>query len=567
VRLTRTLRPVLAVSLAAAAVAATAGPAAADVTLQHVVLISVDGLHANDLSRYIASHPGSALAGLSRSGTTYSAAHTPSLSDSFPGLLALLTGGTPRSTGVYYDDSYDRTYYPAGSTCTGTPGTETAYDASIDASSGLDTTIDPAKLPRDAACNPVQPNDFSTTNTVFSVVHATGRRTAWIDKHPAYQLVAGHGTPASVDDLYTPEIDASPLPATHSDLRGGTVSFDTTKGVTDWIPNVEAYDRLHVGALLNQLDGKRSDGTGTPGVPALLGMNLQSVSVGQKLVDPVASCSRNTGGGCEPAYVPGGYAADGSFTPQLLGALDYLDGQLGQVVAEISARGLASTTEIILTAKHGQSPQGLASLQKPGDVITPVVGASSIAQQTADDVSLLWLTPGTDANAKASALRSNSSSDKCATVSAGNGLANMFGPRAAGSVQAARQPDVLCQPVPGVIYTTSKKKVEEHGGLAEADTHVALLLSRAGSTASTVVANVTTDQVAPTILRDLGIYAGADTTRSPLDAVRAEDTQPLPADTLSTALPEVPVALLLPLTGLAGAGALLVRRRRRTARA
>lgn len=127
-RLTRTLRPVLAVSLAAAAVAATAGPAAADVALQHVVLISVDGLHANDLSRYIASHPGSALAGLSRSGTTYSAAHTPSLSDSFPGLLALLTGGTPRSTGVYYDDSYDRTYYPAGSTCTGTPGTETAYE-------------------------------------------------------------------------------------------------------------------------------------------------------------------------------------------------------------------------------------------------------------------------------------------------------------------------------------------------------------------------------------------------------------------------------------------------------
>jgi len=565
---TTLLRSALAVSIAAAAtLAATAGPAAADVALQHVVLISVDGLHANDLSRYIASHPGSAVAGLSRTGTTYSAAHTPSLSDSFPGLLALLTGGTPRSTGVYYDDSYDRTYYPAGSACTATPGTETAYDESIDASTGLDTTIDPAKLPRDPACNPVQPNEFSATNTVFSVVHATGRRTAWIDKHPAYQLVAGHGTPSSVDDLYTPEIAASPLPAAHSDLRGGTVSFDTTKAATDWIPNVEAYDRLHVGALLNQLDGKRSDASGTPGVPALLGMNLQSVSVGQKLVDPVLSCTRNTAGGCDPAYVPGGYAADGSFTPQLLGALDYLDGQLGQVVAEISARGLASTTEIILTAKHGQSPQGLASLQKPGDVITPVVGASSIAQQTADDVSLLWLTPGTDANAKASALRSNSSSDKCATVYAGNGLTNMFGPRTAGSVQAARQPDILCQPVPGVIYTKSPKKVEEHGGLTDADTHVALLVSRAGATPSTVAAAVTTDQVAPTILRDLGIYPGTDTTRSPLDAVRAEDTQPLSADTLSTVLPEVPVAVLLPLTGLAGAAVLLALRRRRAARA
>ena len=40
--------------------------------IEHVLLISVDGLHALDLSNYIASHPNSTLAGLSKHGLTYS---------------------------------------------------------------------------------------------------------------------------------------------------------------------------------------------------------------------------------------------------------------------------------------------------------------------------------------------------------------------------------------------------------------------------------------------------------------------------------------------------------------
>jgi hypothetical protein len=55
-------------------------------------------------------------------------------SDSFPGTLALATGGTPKSTGVYYDDSYDRTYYQSQDTnCTGPQGTEFIYAEPIDA--------------------------------------------------------------------------------------------------------------------------------------------------------------------------------------------------------------------------------------------------------------------------------------------------------------------------------------------------------------------------------------------------------------------------------------------------
>jgi len=79
--------------------------------VDHVLLISVDGMHALDAARYIASHPQSALAELSSHGTMYTDANTPQLSDSFPGLLALVTGGSPVSTGFFYDVSYDRTIF------------------------------------------------------------------------------------------------------------------------------------------------------------------------------------------------------------------------------------------------------------------------------------------------------------------------------------------------------------------------------------------------------------------------------------------------------------------------
>jgi len=44
-------------------------------------------------------------------GFTYTNVSTTKPSDSFPGLLAQITGGTSKSTGVFYDDSYDRTLF------------------------------------------------------------------------------------------------------------------------------------------------------------------------------------------------------------------------------------------------------------------------------------------------------------------------------------------------------------------------------------------------------------------------------------------------------------------------
>ena len=62
---------------------------------QHVLLVSIDGLHQADLARFIESHRGSALAKLAKSGKIYQNAETTKPSDSFPGMLALVTGGTP----------------------------------------------------------------------------------------------------------------------------------------------------------------------------------------------------------------------------------------------------------------------------------------------------------------------------------------------------------------------------------------------------------------------------------------------------------------------------------------
>src|SRR5258708_16725455 len=80
--------------------------------VDHVLMISVDGLHAVDLENCIAINLCPRLAKLTNHAVVYPNASTTKPSDSFPGLLAQITGGTPKSHGVFYDDSYDRTLFP-----------------------------------------------------------------------------------------------------------------------------------------------------------------------------------------------------------------------------------------------------------------------------------------------------------------------------------------------------------------------------------------------------------------------------------------------------------------------
>src|ERR1700724_1016027 len=156
-------------------------PAFAGGNVQHVLLLSVDGFHAVDLENCISANTCPNLKKLAGNGFTYTNASTTKPSDSFPGLLAQITGATSKSTGVFYDDSYDRTLFaPSGGGigCTTGPGTEVLYaepadtdlhsiDGGVPASlTGKNSAValDPNKLPGGktavATCAPVWPHDF-----------------------------------------------------------------------------------------------------------------------------------------------------------------------------------------------------------------------------------------------------------------------------------------------------------------------------------------------------------------------------------------------------------------------
>src|SRR5436190_17083358 len=130
----RLLRIVVISVLTAARIGiAIAVPRAADnapSAIEHVLLLSIDGMHASDLDWYVAYRPHSTLAQLTATGRTYTNASTTKPSDSFPGMLAMVTGGTPKSTGVYYDDGWDRTIAAASGACT--PGTRARWKQNLD---------------------------------------------------------------------------------------------------------------------------------------------------------------------------------------------------------------------------------------------------------------------------------------------------------------------------------------------------------------------------------------------------------------------------------------------------
>ena len=120
--------------------------------IRHVLLISVDGLHAVDFlncSQGIAGVNNDEpycphLAALGTTGINYVAASTSKPSDSFPGLMNIVTGATPRTMGIDYDVAYDRSLDApapttgnglAGAPCTANAaptGTTTEYEEGID---------------------------------------------------------------------------------------------------------------------------------------------------------------------------------------------------------------------------------------------------------------------------------------------------------------------------------------------------------------------------------------------------------------------------------------------------
>jgi hypothetical protein len=552
----------------------------ADLKKEHVLLISIDGMHAVDYENCVKANTCPHLSALGRTGVNYTRTSTSRPSDSFPGLMALVTGGTPKSVGAFYDVAWDRVLGPpqnttgnglAAGTCTAgkNNGTQTEYEEGDEINQlllngggpyksvidGGVLSLDPTRFVRDpfsrpAACAPVYPWNFIRTNTIYGVIHAAGGYTAWSDKHAVYAAVSGPtgtSTPGNVDDYYSPEVNSNQIPlpgvitaGTHFDCSTIQASGNATTPGKDWTTDFQAiqcYDQLKVNAVVNWINGRTHLGDKSAPVPVLFGMNFQAVSVGEKLIEN---------------GVKGGYTnAAGDPTTELASEITFVDGAIGQMVEALQDQGLLDSTTIIITAKHGQSPiDPNRFFPIPGHAGTNGTSpANLLAAQgliptveingpgpTEDDISQLWLSPGnttaTNTAAAVNYLETNARTAGIGQIFYGPSLQTMFNAPGVPTVNGPccallpggdpRTPDIIVAPNIGVIYTGSASKQEEHGGFAFDDTNVMLLVSNTGLRPGTVTAWVETMQVAPTILQILGLNPGS------LDAVRTECTQVLP---------------------------------------
>jgi len=543
----------LAIGSASLAVAHEGGE---DRNHNRVLLISIDGMHALDFQNCVAAGTCPNLAALRASGVNYTRTSTSRPSDSFPGLMALVSGGSPKLVGAYYDVAYDRVLAPPaadtgngvlhGQCVPGVPnGTRTEYEEGneIDqtqlnggspAYSKFDggiKSIDPAKLIRDPyhGCAPVYPWNFVRANTIYGVIHRAGGFTAWSDKHAVYAVVSGPtGTdqPSNVDDYYSPEVNSNaiPLPGVTTATGHDCSSINNNGG--DWttdFENIKCYDQLKVNAVLNWIGGRTHLGDARQAVPQIFGMNFQAVSVGQKLIEN---------------GVLGGYTnAAGMPTAAMLGEIRFVDAAIGQFVSALRRNHLYESTTLIVTAKHGQSPvdthrffpipgkNGLNGTPPSGVLGAAFLPDSELNQigPTEDDISLLWLSAGASTADAVGLLESNASAAGIGQILYGPSITTMFNrPGLPSQGGDPRTPDIIVLPNTGVVYTGSAKKQAEHGGFALDDTNVMLLVANPALRSRTITSFVETSQVAPTILRVLGLDPRE------LDAVRAEGTPVLP---------------------------------------
>ncbi len=276
--------------------------------------------------------------------------------------------------------------------------------------------------------------------------------------------------------------------------------------VSKSLDKIQGFDDLRLHAVLNEIAGKDHTGTHAAPVPALFGMTFQAISVGQKL---------KAGMG----YVDG----TGTPSPALRSAIEYTDKSIGKIIDALNEHGLSSSTAIILTAKHGQAPIDIAERQIVDEKIIPnlINGISKglVAEASGDDIMLLWLTDRSKTEAAVATIREHAHEAHVERIFSGAALHLLF-PNA---TEDSRAPDIVVQPELGVIYAKpTNTGIAEHGGFHDEDIHVPLLIVNPALKATEIHTPATTMQIAPTILRLLGLNPNQ------LKAVQIERTQVLP---------------------------------------
>jgi arylsulfatase A-like enzyme len=221
--------------------------------------------------------------------------------------------------------------------------------------------------------------------------------------------------------------------------------------------------------------------------------------------------------------------------------IQFVDAAIGSWVAELKKEGLSDSTLVIVTAKHGQSPidsQRYVGITSNGPVTTspsmliddclPPSESNAGGQigPTEDDVSLLWLKRSCNSAAEVKILETQSPTSNNIA-----GIGQIFYERSVDQLFSdpgippngdSRTPDIAITPNVGVTYSGSTAKQAEHGGFSHDDTNVMILVSNPSFAPKTLTTPVQTAQVAPTVLKALGLNPGS------LDGVRIQGTEVLP---------------------------------------
>jgi hypothetical protein len=307
--------------------------------------------------------------------------------------------------------------------------------------------------------------------------------------------------------------------------------------INDTTTNVlltEKYDDLKVQAILNEIKGQPSHtffGSDKSKVPAIFGMNFQAVSVAQK----------DAHGGIN--LLPNGQ--EGAPSALLEAAIQHTDQSIGKIVAALHQAGIWNSTQLYVTAKHGQDPRvGLAGLMKDNTLPDLLAGAGApVAQATQDNVSLIWLQDQATTAKAVAALKhlkdtgtiSVSFQGVAQTLQASQIIDQILaGPDLvkAGLGNPATDsttPDIIVTLKPGYIWVgnvLSQHKRAEHGGFTEDSTHIALVVS--GGALPEAVRGTTVDTPVKTQQIDVSVLVALGLNPSKLTGAMIDHTKALP---------------------------------------
>jgi arylsulfatase A-like enzyme len=244
-------------------------------------------------------------------------------------------------------------------------------------------------------------------------------------------------------------------------------------------------------------------------VPALFGMSFTALGAAQSAAGM--------------GYLDG----SGALSQGLASSFAFVDDSLARVIRELKEKHLYDSTWIFVTAAYGQSP---IDPRKRRTILLDRVAATAnsvrpglVAHVSGGDVAMVWISDPSTTPAVAKAYDQRAAALGIEEVYSGSRLALTLNPPGLHAGQDPRMPDIILQPELGVRWTTpNDTTVASYGGQLDQDTHVALLVSGAQLTGRRDPTWVPTTQIAPLLLRALGME------KFDLQALHQEHTPALP---------------------------------------